>query len=159
MSDAPSAEVLAHRKSFVAGLRSGRFQQGTGSLHIWDEDVPGNWKHCCLGVACLIAAEDGMEQLFQNDSKTGEWLYLNDYSDADGELIFDNDTILPMKVAKWYGWDDPDPDIPIKVHDRHGNPVEYEFPAAEVNDSMGKNFAEIADAFDAKYVLPFEAAQ
>lgn len=143
--DIPTAEQLARRKLFTAALRSDEFQQGEGSLSY--QTVSGQWKHCCLGVACIIAQRNGLDLPFQD---SGEMRWYSVAGDPD-VTVFDNSTVLPATVAKWYGWD-LDPEIPYADEDG----FDWEIPAAEVNDSKDKNFAEIADAFDAKYVHPYE---
>ena len=147
--DIPSAEQLARRKLFTAALRSDEFQQGKGNLS-YRTIVNKRWEHCCLGVACIIAQRNGLDLPFQ-DSGEERWYSVTGDPDV---TDFDNSTVLPATVAKWYGWD-TDPEIPYADEDG----FDWEIPAADVNDSKGKSFAEIADAFDAKYVAPYEPVE
>jgi hypothetical protein len=50
--------LLDRRKLVSAALRSGRFKQGGGQLHAKNSD--GTWRHCCLGVMCIVAMENGL---------------------------------------------------------------------------------------------------
>lgn len=148
--DIPTAEQLARRKLFTAALRSDEFQQGKANLSY--QTASGRWEHCCLGVACIIAQRNGLDLPFRDSGELRWYSVTGNPDDQD----FDNSTVLPDSVVKWYGWGhDVDPEIPYT--DENG--VEWEIPAADVNDSKGKNFAEIADAFDAKYVHPYEAPE
>jgi hypothetical protein len=55
----PTAEQLKERRAaWVAALRSGRFEQCKGALAKVDCDENG---YCCLGVACEIAIEMGLD--------------------------------------------------------------------------------------------------
>jgi len=40
-------------KKWVEALRSGEYEQGKGILCM-DDEISGDWKYCCLGVACDI---------------------------------------------------------------------------------------------------------
>lgn len=154
MSEAtPTAEQLARRKLFTAALRSGEFPQGIGNLTkvIADDQQ----EHCCLGVACIVAIRNGLDLPFKIMGDLRWYSATGNPDDTD----YNNSTVLPDNVADWYGWLDVDPEILVMKDDSDGTIVEFEYPAAEVNDSMDKDFAYIADAFDNKYVLPFEAPE
>ena len=167
-TEAPSAEILAHRKLFTAALRSGQYQQGLGRLHraivapLSDlrQEFTGEWLHCCLGVACIVAKENGLA--VSEKIGDGFWCYGTTGTEDPDTGDFGNESVLPSNVADWYGWDE-DPKIPYKPesgeYDPEYDPSVYEAPAAECNDSKRMTFAQIADAFDNKYVLPFEPIQ
>lgn len=147
----PTAEHIARRRLFTAALRSGEFAQGHRALTriIGDDEQ----EHCCLGVACIIAIRNGLDLPFQVIGDLRQYSVTGNPDDTN----YDNSGVLPDTAARWYGWLDVDPEIPVVREDEHGVAEEFEYPAAEVNDSMGKDFAYIADAFDNKYVLPYEA--
>lgn len=147
----PTAEILARRKLFTAALRSDRFKQGRGQLAIgFAEDR----RHCCLGVGCEVAIENGLDLPFRDDEDGDRWYSTTGEPD---DIHFNNHSVLPVSVAEWYGFTDIDPDIPVmEFNDMEDRVTEFLFPAAEVNDSKGLDFAQIADAFDAKYVAPYE---
>lgn len=135
----------------TAALRSGRFQQGIGKL---SQDVgTSNEQHCCLGVACIIAMENGLH-LDYLDHVNGTRYYLYDNWNEDQEIMaerdYANETVLPELVRAWYGFPDTNPLLKL----RPGS-VDY---AAEANDG-GASFAVIADAFDNTYVHAAEVPE
>jgi hypothetical protein len=70
-------------KEWVKKLRSGEFQQGRDLLN-------RNGKFCCLGVACEVAREKGVN--------------LNITVGQSGEIEYDKRGIqLPPKVQEWLG--------------------------------------------------------
>lgn len=82
-------------KLWVKELKSGRFKQGRGKLHVEKND-----KHlyCCLGVACRLFMENGGQLSVSVDAvdpiyhpRTFEYEY-------DG-----NDGCLPNAVREWLG--------------------------------------------------------
>jgi hypothetical protein len=135
---------------FTAALRSGRFTQGTGRL----TDLPGtdDERHCCLGVACIIAMENGLELNY--DDSSGQRLYLRDGSDADPsrEDDYNNGEVLSRAVSEWYGFVGSDPELRAQVD---GHMRRY-WPATTLNDEQCFTFDQIADAFDNTFVHPVE---
>jgi hypothetical protein len=90
-------EQREHRRLWVEALRSGRFTQGRGALHWVDDPVSSTGdSYCCLGVACKVAAENGLdlrrrvEPPHNNTSKRYE-----SYGGQGGSL--------PVSVAAWLG--------------------------------------------------------
>jgi len=72
---------------WVAGLRSGRFPQGRNRLK--HRGRSGGFEYCCLGVACEIAKENGVEVV--------------EYREP-GLVFFDGcDINLPLSVRRWLG--------------------------------------------------------
>lgn len=71
------------QKRWVDALRSGKYKQGRRRLRKGDE-------HCCLGVLCELAAEDGVVQRFQS-----------------GDLYSYGDVVClsfpPIDVMNWVG--------------------------------------------------------
>jgi hypothetical protein len=117
----------------VDALRSGRFEQGKGRLA--KDDM-----YCCLGVACVVAQENG--------------LALTTKVNSDGDVLFglgevatpawgadSNSTHLPSSVQNWYGFGDSDPSL----LDAEGHVLG---DATQLNDEFEYDFARIADAFE-----------
>lgn len=74
-------------KAWVAALRSGEFKQGMGALREGDE-------FCCLGVACELAAREGITNAEEPPSDPlidNIWHY-------GGE-----NGVLPPEVTEWLG--------------------------------------------------------
>jgi hypothetical protein len=110
----------------VDALRSGEYQQGRGYL-------TKDGRDCCLGVACKVAIKNGLDI----QSTADEYNKIVSYGTDE-----DNSTsILPGCVAKWYGFEDDNPNNPIIVIDGK------RFAAAEHNDSDKQPFDKIADGF------------
>lgn len=103
-----------HLRSFIEGLRSGRFRRGTGMLHQFVKATGTSTRRtrrfCCLGVACEVAIKDGLA--LEKEEQRPDRPYPNDaiivgYEDAS----FFNQTNLPESVQKWYGITNTDPDL------------------------------------------------
>lgn len=76
------------RRAWVAALRSGRYEQGVGTLTRLDPDG-GPTTHCCLGVLCELARADGV---------------IADVRDHDGYRVYDDElNYLPPSVRDWAG--------------------------------------------------------
>jgi len=138
--------------AFLADLRSGKLLQGTGSLHTIDrnEEAPIE-KFCCLGVACIRPAAEGIVK--KNDDPGFGFSYVK----YDGQ----NTTDLPTVVADYLG-------IPQKNRvDAHGGSSDVAFfkmgydiethagrmfTAVGLNDRLGKTFNQIADAFEQEFL-------
>src|SRR5688500_3880546 len=126
--------------AFLSDLRSGECQQGPDRLE-------SNGKFCCLGVACIRAAAEGVVSRRQN-----EW----------GAVSYDDTSVdLPASVADYLG-------IPLshqsdpagtssniafykKGYDPHSITGGLVQTAIGWNDDLGKSFAEIADAFEKEF--------
>lgn len=119
----------------VEALRSGRFQQGNGRLVTIDGD--GSEKHCCLGVACVIAMENGLKVSTFGGTQFGRAF--------DGEQCY-----LPPSVRNWYGFTDRHP--PIYAYTDVTSGDLFLSGAAGINDAGRWGFAEIADAFERTYL-------
>lgn len=113
---------------WVAALRSGEYQQGQGWLKM-KEANGGPVRHCCLGVLCELAVQDGVIEA--STPLGGEVTIFTT------EFIFDNkDKTLPHSVMGWAGLNDVDPFVYL-------GPSASESSLAELNDS-GHDFNEIA---------------
>lgn len=103
-------------QKWVEALESGKYKQGTSRLRRIDNS------YCCLGVACQVALENGLEIDLRKD--------VDDYS-------YDRDSCtLPKKVHNWLGI--------INEGGYFGN-IEFKdgSNAIRVNDA-GMSFVEIA---------------
>lgn len=126
--------------AFLSDLRSGVYQQGS-------ERLERDGKFCCLGVACIRAAAEGVVERYVN-----EW----------GSVYYGETSVdLPEVVANYLG-------IP-KTHrvDSAGSSCNVAFfkqgygretrsarvqQAISWNDELGKSFAQIADAFEQEFL-------
>lgn len=113
------------KADWVAALRSGEYEQGTGKLN-------QNGKFCCLGVLCDLAvkADVGVTVREERISYIGFESHRTYY---DG-----NPDTTPDIVQDWAGLPDEDPVV------RFG--VSWSTPA-NLNDS-GMSFADIADIIE-----------
>lgn len=116
---------------WVQALESGKFQQGHTVLK--SRRVDGDhWRYCCLGVACELAIEHGVQvqtAMVPYGSVT--------HVAFDGQHGF-----LPQSVVDWLGVDHPNPLV------RLGDWV----TAVEANDRRRFTFLEIARCLRATYV-------
>lgn len=110
-------------KLWIADLRSGKHEQGTGLLKRGD-------KYCCLGRLCDISGLGS----FENDIDVP----LDNFISTNGEL---NSCVLPESVMEWAG---------IKSDNGLLYPIPN-YPHCRdltgLNDS-GKTFVEIADIIE-----------
>lgn len=51
-------------QKWVAALRSGKYKQGGGCLR---QELEDGYRHCCLGVACEVAIEEGLIESYDGD--------------------------------------------------------------------------------------------
>jgi hypothetical protein len=125
--------------AFLSDLRSGKYQQGPDRLE-------SNGKFCCLGIACIRPAAEGVVDRHKN-----EW----------GSVYYGETSVdMPASVANYLG-------IPMSHRvDRSGTSTNIAFykqgydhetrsgmvqTAIGWNDDLGKSFAEIADAFEQEF--------
>jgi hypothetical protein len=126
---------------FLSALRSGDYPQGTGSL---EEDG----KFCCLGVACHLAASEGvLERRERNE----------------GVVYYDhNSGTLPRKAADWLGIPDRHrvdgvDSFDVAFFKEGWAPFSLAEQGAATNTAIGwndgkhKTFVEIADAFEKEF--------
>lgn len=116
-------------KLLVDALRSGDYTQTQHTLEI--NLLDGNKLNCCLGVACRVAIQNGLE-LKTTERATQTYF---------GDLENGSDTLLPLDVVAWYGFEDTDPDLTV-------DDGEVVLPAIILNDNRRYSFNEIADAFE-----------
>ena len=114
-------ELNPNARKWVDALRSGEYQQGRAYLVRMS---PEGWQHCCLGVACELAAESGAP------------VRREEYPDV---VRFNNEgSALPDSVAKWLG-----------LRSRCGH-FENDAKALYLENDNGKTFAEIADIIESQ---------
>jgi hypothetical protein len=125
----------------VTALRSGDYQQADGYLK-------NQGKFCCLGVACDLAAKEGI------GSWSGETLFGADvFTDRAGHSVKYG---LPSGVAEWLGLDaDAGPAIlGFGVSSFSETDIAFDGtgPTAAGMNDRGDSFAMIADALTATYL-------
>jgi hypothetical protein len=109
-------------QKWVRALRSGAFQQGQNKL-------AGDGKFCCLGVACVLAAADG--------------IIPPAHTHDDGRLGFAGEAhYLPRPVIKWLGLKDKRGTISATKYGPSTN-------LAIMNDNS-KTFEEIASVIESE---------
>ncbi len=113
---------------WVQALRSGDFKQTTGVLQRLQNMSYGDQKrpagHCCLGVLCEIAVQDGVISKYA--------------SDVVALTQFGNENkVLPGAVMQWAGLDSSDPRI--EAGEPWGN-----HSLSHFNDSAKLDFNQIA---------------
>lgn len=119
---------------WVEALESGEYKQGVGSLR------PTHDTYCCLGVATLLAEQDGVvppDGLFRDPFKYTRCVI--DYNSKHQHTLWClEDSVLSGPVCHWLG---------ITEH----NPVLERDSAADLNDD-GVPFAEIAAMLRARFL-------
>lgn len=118
-------------RKLVEALRSGKYKQTTNYL---TKIANGEQSHCCLGVACLVAKENGV---FVDVQVVGDDAWQTVKYNGDGLL-------LPGGVVQWYGFTSTTPDIKA--------PNGAVSPATIANDDLGWDFNQIADGFERMYL-------
>lgn len=115
-----------HRKLWVEALRSGKYTQCKNMLC--------NGKgHCCLGVACEVAIENGLEVKKQEgyDSEEG-------FNPTPGEFYYDMDSeTLPGPVRNWLG-----------LSSNCGTLISGPRDLTVCNDNLEMSFDKIADLIE-----------
>lgn len=121
---------------WIAALRGGEYTQGFSQLTMTDND--GNRRHCCLGVLCDLAVNDGESNIISIVELNGDVAY----KAVDDE--FSEKHYLPYKVARWAGMTvGLDEDTRGEFTDSEDN----ERNLAAEND-IGSSFADIADLIE-----------
>jgi hypothetical protein len=124
----------------VDALRSGRYKQGRGTLHRkWTDENSGlpYDEYCCLGVACEVAAANGLDLHVRHDKEVCRFYY-------------DEETAaLPTRVAQWYGFGSSNPILAYQGRNT---------TAIGANDAQLLRFPEIADLFYNTYIEAADAS-
>ena len=115
-------------KKWVAALRSGEFKQGVRQLRGKDDS------YCCLGVACELAAREGVIPPAEFIEAKQIYFY-----DACGYF-------LPVDVIKWLGLETRDGRFAVRNSDDS-----YEYPNfLSIKNDNRIPFAEIADIIESE---------
>lgn len=135
--------------AWARALKSGQYAQVQEVL----TDGSG---YCCLGVACEVAIQDGLnltKELVAADE--------SDFDEDEDRYQYDGEgAVLPRLVLGYYGFQSTNPLLAKVKVDRWDNVTdscvwsgEYrKVPASELNDSFGWSFDRIADAVIAVYI-------
>lgn len=141
---------------FLKDLRSGVYLQGSGALHTIEPMADGSDQErlCCLGVACIRPAAEGVIDMKRPDMSELDYEIYN--VKYDGYNTVD----LPLAVADYLG-------IPEDNRIDNGggscnvaffksgyvfeDGSTHNFTAIGFNDTFHKSFAEIADAFEKEF--------
>lgn len=124
-------------KLLVDALRSGKYIQGKNVL---TQMVDNQDRDCCLGVACKVAIENGLElSIMKNQSAESE------YDTSINNCVRYERTLytLPGSVKDWYGFLSINPTL---QSDSRGN------MASVFNDEFNYTFDQIADLFEKTYL-------
>lgn len=112
----------AHRASFYAALRSGRFRKAKYRLLRKDESC------CVMGASSIVAMEDGAPITL---------VYGNMFREANHPRLFS--ALAPHCVEEWYGFPSRNPRV-----GKYGT-------AAMMNDDTNLDFPEMAKLFEETY--------
>lgn len=128
----------------VDALRSGKYRQGRGRLARYYKATK-KVKYCCLGVACEVARDNGLEMQRTYDALYNEYNYILSPTDRDSSL-------LPLGVQEWFGFGSSSPYLKVDQ-----NKFFNTESASALNDSRGFSFLQIADAFERTYLTDAES--
>ncbi len=134
---------------FVNALRSGQFKQGNGSLASHNSQTHQD-EFCCLGVACEVARNNGLELSRAEYSSYGDghgYVYGDKY--GHGEQYF-----LPGRVIDWFGFNAENPKLILTEQDMQQAPNQDAAHASFANDASGGKLFDATRAND-HYQLPF----
>lgn len=111
-------------RKWVNALRSGEYKQTVGYLH-------NDKGYCCLGVLCDVAIKNGLD--------------LEEYPTLDDDSkpcigYGDSWSQLPREAVDWAGLECPNPFL------------NDDYDAVSLNDDLRKNFNQIADLIEKKYL-------
>lgn len=133
-----SAEQQARVEKFCERLESGKDRQGKSVLLRTDRD--GNVFMCCLGVATVMAIEDGLQGIEVTEE---EGLYPE--SEDDKVTYFNNDfETMCLEVQEYYGFPDGNPYVSYRGHAIDAAALN---DGGGVRDPDGADFKTIARAF------------
>lgn len=147
------------KERWIAALESGEYAQTTGHLQIAksdDEKFPKG--HCCLGVLCELAIQDGVISSREipscADGRTEVEYYAVRLDDDMNEVESDDTSTsdLPVAVTRWAGFNDSNPEAFLTVAEYPEIDPENELTEdagwyvslAEMNDEYNFDFKQIA---------------
>lgn len=111
-------------KKWVAALRSGEFKQGKNEL---ENNL--SVEHCCLGVACRVAEQNGISLVIDKTNLHGKTRF-----DGNGQL-------LPSSVRAWLCLASPNGKFTVASSNIQS--------LTRLND-RGVSFSEIADLIESE---------
>lgn len=130
---------------WVQALRSGKYEQGTGALEysIRHSEYPQKvvTTHCCLGVACRVAIDNGLRVEFRNFAGTTEFLC----EDGRPGSVWTSGH-MPERVAEWFGLPALTPISTNVIL------TDEAITATIANDQERWTFEQIADALESRYL-------
>lgn len=139
MAEKMKPEVKA---AWVAALRSGEYQQTTGSLHRFKESASERLGFCCLGVLCDVAVKAGVIEPGTVSHVAGTVRYGAQQAGA----------ALPDEVVRWAGFKYEDHDSDPADPYVEWAPPESREPTRQrlsyVNDVGGGTFETIANLIE-----------
>lgn len=130
-------------RKWIAALRSGKFAQTKGKLTMVEYHEPSTIIGCCcLGVACEVALENGIE--------------LEVTHDLDSRRYDGMGANLPHKVIDWLGVVEVDDVVLLEEYKfpEHQDGGLHKLYASTANDHLDISwtFEQIADALEKKYL-------
>jgi hypothetical protein len=138
---------------WVEALRSGDYEQATGTLAKVDSRTGEVVGHCCLGVLCEVAIKNGVSL----DRASHEHTEYVDEDTDETEVWYDNitfddrDDLLPQAVKDWAGIRTNDGSVENNYPDGSAEEEEmdneFSDSLAGLNDS-GKKFRDIANLIE-----------
>lgn len=132
---------LENIKKWTAALRSGEYKQGVGALHNAGVDGKPD-EYCCLGVATVVAMNNGCEIERKGTPNYGSYQY-----QAPGDKVTWSG-ILPPPVVQWLGLEGKSAAQGSVVFDKEGN-----HDVIGLNDRDHWDFNRIADKLDEHFGL------
>lgn len=137
--------------AFLSDLRSGKYIQGTGSLHTTIDNGDGTTtdRFCCLGVGCVRPAAEGVVSTVAPEKLTTEYGLDTSYNMQTADM--------PKAVGDYLGIPDSHRvdgkgsfNIPFfkMGYDRYDG---CHYTAIGLNDTLGYTFGQIADAFEKEF--------
>lgn len=121
---------------WTEALRSGDYEQATGTLLKTDSGSGDTIGHCCLGVLCEIAIKQGVKVEKSEPRRYVDEIDGETYISFGGVTFDDRDDLLPESVKQWAGMKSADGSM-------EHNELQLADTLAELNDS-GKSFLSIA---------------
>lgn len=119
---------------WTEALRSGDYEQATGTLLKTDSGNGETIGHCCLGVLCEIAIKHGVKVEKSEPSRHEDEIDGETFTSFGSVTFDDRNDLLPESVMRWAGMKSNDGTLPYEDH---------EDTLAELNDA-GKSFLSIA---------------